>query len=109
MTFSKIGDLLTVKPASPDGGRKEQQKGSLPRQKRGSGATEGTARSEDAVILSASALRAMIAAENPADAKDILARLARLESHGLASLPLLPGQTAAEAVTEAASFLSSAR
>jgi len=94
--LAKLGELL--KPAHPsrDSGQKK-------------GAEEAPA--DDVVLLSISAIRALVREEVSLAprAPDLLRQLAVLEQHGLQNLPVMPGQPVADAIVAAASFLSSSR
>lgn len=108
--FSRIGDLLKVGSTAPDGGRKE----GFAQNRQARGENRGDKGEEngsggDRVLLSLEALRAMAQSQNLPlrEARLFEEALARIASHGLSRIPLRPGQSAAEAVDEALSFLSS--
>lgn len=111
--FSKIGDMLKVNPPAQDGGRKDgNARGQQPYDNQKGGREESRAPfSGDSVLLSLDALRAIAKSQAlpEKDMQSFEAALARLSGHGLSRIPLRSGQSAAEAVIEALSFLSSAR
>jgi len=106
--LAKLGDFLKPAQASRDS---SQRTDADARKKRPQGENPETAPFEDVVLLSISAIRALVKEEVSLAprAPDLLRQLAILEQHGLQSLPVMAGQPVADAITTAASFLSSAR
>lgn len=111
--FSRIVDMLKVHPYAQDGRDKEGSAHGQPQGGSGKKKDGGLSlfESGDSVLLSLDALRAIAKTQNLADEDErrFEAALSRLAGHGLSRIPLRPGQSAAEAVTEALSFLSSSR
>lgn len=66
---------------------------------------------DDVVMLSISAVRALVREEAALskEAPELLRKLAVLEQHGFQNLPVMPGHSVATAIHEAASYLGSSR
>ncbi|MDE1151362.1 MAG: hypothetical protein PW788_02400 [Micavibrio sp.] len=103
--FNKIGEMLNPANSRQQGGGQGQRGGSQARQQ----APAADTAFGDTIFLSIDALRALVREDKSLvkQADELLRRLAQLEQHGLQMIPLSAGQPAAQAITEAFSFLKS--
>lgn len=108
--FSKIGAMMG--PSSQGGRNASQNDQDSQNRKQADAADAEAARaSEDVVMLSLGALRALVQEEDSlqAEAQELLRKLSVIEQHGLQNLPVRAGQPVASAIREAASFFGSVR
>ncbi len=105
--LSKIGAMLGPSSQGGRGGGDSGQNRKAPAQH--DAAIE--AESDDLVLLSISAVRALVQEEASLQpqAQELLRKLVVIEQHGLQNLPVRGGQAVADAIREAASFFGSVR
>lgn len=105
--FSKIGAMLGP---SSQGGRGGFDGGER-RKPPATDTADVTPESDDLVLLSINAVRALVQEEASLQpqAQELLRKLSQIEQHGLQNLPVRGGQAVADAIREAASFFGSAR
>lgn len=105
--FSKIGAMLGP---SSQGGRSGGDSGERRRKAPSCGA-DASPESDDLVLLSINAVRALVREEASLQpqAQELLRKLSQIEQHGLQNLPVRGGQAVADAIREAASFFGSVR
>lgn len=105
--FSKISAMLGPAQRGGNGGGDAGQNRRRPQD---DGVEDGTP-SEDLVLLSINAVRALVQEEQSLQpqAPELLRKLNLIEQHGLQNLPVRASQAVADAIREAASFFGSAR
>ena len=105
--FSKIGAMLGPSSQGGRGGFEGGQNRKTPAQQD----TALEAESDDLVLLSIGAVRALVQEEASLQpqAQELLRKLLVIEQHGLQNLPVRGGQAVADAIREAASFFGSVR